>query len=112
MMPPTGADPRSDGQPPPSALTGLADAQRILRGVEHLVLVLLVDDLALPQVWRELGRVEDARELVAHSLHALPQLLAALLRPLEGGRGLLRGALALRPVGVAWMGREKRRFKE
>lgn len=108
----TGTDPRSDGQPPPSALTGLADAQRILRGVEHLVLVLLVDDLALPQVRRELGRVEDARELVPHSLHALPQLLAALLRPLWGGPGLLRGAVTLQPVGVAWMGPEKRRCTE
>lgn len=65
-------------------LTGLADAQRVLGGVEHLILVLFVDDLALAQVRREFGRVEDARELVPHALHAIPQLLAALLRP--GGR--------------------------
>lgn len=60
-------------------LTSLADAQRVLSGVEHLVFILLVDDLALAQIRGELGRVEDAGELVPHALHAIPELLTALL---------------------------------
>lgn len=60
-------------------LTGLADAQRVLGGVEHLILILFIDDLALAQVRGEFGRVEDARELVPHPLHAIPELLASFL---------------------------------
>lgn len=62
-------------------LTSLADAQGVLRGVEHLVLILFIDDLALSQVRCEFSWVQDARELVSPTLHALPQLLTALLRP-------------------------------
>lgn len=70
-------------------LTCLADAQRVLCGVEHLIFVLFVNDLALAQIRRELGRVEDARELVPHALHAIPELLAALFRPSGRGAQLL-----------------------
>lgn len=38
-------------------LTGLADAQGVLRGVEHLIFILFIDDLALPQVGGEFGWV-------------------------------------------------------
>lgn len=42
-------------------------------GAEHLVLVLLVDGLALPQVRRELGGVDGATQQVPVTLHVLPQ---------------------------------------
>lgn len=58
-------------------LTGLADPQRVLGGVEHLILILFIDDFALAQVWGEFGRIEDACELVPHPLHAIPELLAS-----------------------------------
>lgn len=79
-------------------LTGLTDAQRVLSGVEHLVFIFFVDDFALAQVRREFGRVEDPRELVPHAFHAVPELLAALLRPGGRGSGVLRRLLRiLRP---------------
>ena len=73
----------------PLPLTSLADAQGVLCGVEHLIFILFIDDLALPQIWGEFGRVQDACEFVSYSFHPIPQLLTALLCPGGGGVNLL-----------------------
>lgn len=76
-------------------LTGLADAQWVLCGVEHLIFILFIDDLALAQIRSEFGRVEDACELVPYPLHAIPKLLTALLWPLGSRLHLLLSYVCL-----------------
>ena len=55
---------RSGPTPRPPRLTGAVDTAREAVGAQHLLLVLLVDDPALAQIRRELGRVEGARQPV------------------------------------------------
>lgn len=98
-----GKAPGKAGAPPAQArpraprLTGAVDAAREAVGAQHLLLVLLVDDPALAQIRRELGRVEGARQPVPDALDPLPQRVLLGLGP-RAGPGLLLSFPGLSPA--------------
>lgn len=85
---------RSGPTPRPPRLTGAVYTAREAVGAQHLLLVLLVDDPALAQIRRELGRVEGARQPVPDALDPLPQRVLLRLGP-GAGPSLLIGLPSL-----------------
>jgi hypothetical protein len=73
--------PRKGEETPGGGLTGTVSAARETVGAEHLLLVLFVQDAALAQIRRELGRIQGARQSVPDALDPLPQRVLFGLRP-------------------------------